>query len=102
MSTFFQTTIIIVMIILAICMLFALVRVVKGPSSADRMVAVNMIGTMTMVIILLLSILLGEEYLMDVAVVYAMLSFLAVIVLSKVFVGAYREKHLLKEQEEEK
>ncbi len=102
MSTYFQVTLIVIMIVLAICMLFALVRGIKGPYSTDRMVAVNMIGTMTMVIIMLLSIFLSEDYLLDVALVYAMLSFLAVIVLAKVFVGVYREKQSKQDKEEEK
>ncbi len=102
MSTFFQITLIAVMIVLAVCMLFAMIRAIKGPSSTDRMVAVNMIGTMTMVVIILLAIFLGEDYLVDVAIVYAMLSFLAVIVLAKVFMGVYREKHPLTDKEENK
>ena len=100
MSAFFNYLLIILMIVLAVCIFVALIRVIMGPSSADRIVAVNMVGTMTMVIIILLSIFLSEDYLLDVAIVYAMLSFLAVIVLSKVFVGVYREKHKDADKEE--
>ncbi|MCI7704600.1 MAG: sodium:proton antiporter, partial [Clostridiales bacterium] len=39
-------------------------------------------------------LLLGEGYLADIALIYAMLSFLAVILLSKVYTGIYEEhKH---------
>ena len=37
-------------------------------------------------------LLLGEGYLADIALVYAMLSFLAVILLSKVYTGIYQER----------
>ena len=39
-----------------------------------------------------LAIMLGEGYLVDICIIYAMISFLAVIVLTKVYMGVYREK----------
>ena len=66
-------------------------------------VAINMMGTMIMVIIAILALMQEEGYLADIALIYAMLSFLAVILLSKVYTGIYEEhKHeesLLAEQE---
>ena len=38
----------VVLVVLGILCFFCLVRSVKGPRIADRIVAVNMIGTMTM------------------------------------------------------
>ena len=58
---------------------------------ADRIVAVNMMGTMVMVIIAVMSFLLKENYLVDICLIYAMVSFLAVVVLSKVYVGIFEE-----------
>ena len=55
-------------------------------------VAVNMMGTMTMVMIAILALLLDEGYLVDICIIYAMISFLAVIVLTKVYIGIYLEK----------
>lgn len=73
-------------------MLFAcLIRAVKGPRMADRIVAVNMMGTMVMVIIAIMAFLLKESYLVDICLIYAMVSFLAVVVLSKVYVGIFEE-----------
>ena len=43
-------------------------------------------------ILALTVLLLGEGYLADIALVYAMLSFLAVILLSKVYTGIYQER----------
>ncbi len=79
--------------LLGICMFLALIRVIKGPRLADRMVGVNMIGTMTIVIMIILSILLKENFLIDVSILYALLSFLAAVSLSKVYIGAYKERH---------
>ena len=85
------------LIILAIFLILCLIRAVIGPKVADRIVSVNMMGTITIVIIGILSLLLGEGYLVDICLIYAMISFLAVIVLCKVYMGVYLEK---KEKEE--
>lgn len=85
-------------VILAIMLLLCLIRAVKGPTIADRLVAVNMMGTMIMVIIAILALLLNESYLVDICMIYAMISFLSVIVLSKVYLGVYLEKKLREEE----
>lgn len=72
--------------------LLALVRCIRGPRISDRVLAVNMIGTLTLVMVAVLTVLLGEGYLADIALLYAMVSFLSVIVLCKVYTGIYREK----------
>jgi multicomponent Na+:H+ antiporter subunit F len=51
-------------------------RVVVGPTTADRVVAVNVIGTAAVVVIALLGAALGEPGFLDVALVYALLNFL--------------------------
>ena len=79
------------LIILAIMAILCLIRAVIGPTIADRLVAVNMMGTMVMVIISILALRLGEGYLVDICLIYAMISFLAVVVLTKVYTGVYLE-----------
>ncbi len=101
METIFHGFLVICLCILAICILACLVRAILGPRIADRIVAINMTGTMTIIIITIVSVLLHEEYLVDVAILYAMLSFLAVVVLTKVYMGVYAEHHQKKEKEGE-
>lgn len=86
-----------VLIFLAVLLMLCLVRAIIGPRIADRIVAVNMMGTMVMVIIAVLAVMMQEGYLVDICLIYAMISFLAVIVLTKVYMGVYLEK---KEKEE--
>lgn len=69
---------------LAICMLLAFSRAVKGPRYTDRIVAINMIGTMTTATICILAVYLNETALIDVSLVYTLLSFLAVVVMCHV------------------
>lgn len=81
-----------ILIILAVMVCLCLIRAVIGPKIADRIVAINMMGTLIIVMICILALMLGEGYLVDVSLIYAMISFLSVIVLTKVYMGVYREK----------
>ncbi len=83
---------IVLLILLSFMLLICLIRAVKGPRVADRLMAVNMMGTMVMVMISILALLLKEGYLVDICLIYAMISFLAVVVISKVYIGIYEEK----------
>ena len=58
-------------------------RVVIGPTTPDRVIAVNVVGTATVVVIALVGAALGEPGFLDVALVYALLNFLLSIGLSK-------------------
>ena len=78
------------------------IRAVKGPTIADRIVAINMIGTQTLIMIGLVALLIGEGYLTDVALIYAMISFLAVVVLCKVYMGVFLERRAREQEEEQR
>ena len=83
---------VVILIYLACLLVLCLLRAVKGPSIADRLMAVNMMGTMVMVIISILALYLQAGYLVDICLIYAMISFLAVVVLTKVYTGVYLER----------
>lgn len=88
------------LIFLAVMVVLCLVRAIIGPKVADRIVATNMMGTMVMVIIAILALMLQEGYLADICIIYAMISFLAVIVLTKVYMGVYRQKKIEEEKKD--
>ncbi|MBQ8625997.1 MAG: sodium:proton antiporter [Agathobacter sp.] len=81
----------IILVILAVMLIACLIRAIIGPRIADRLVAVNMITTMVMAIVSILAIIMEEGYLVDICLIYAMISFLAVVVLTKVYTGVYLE-----------
>ncbi|MGN0277635.1 MAG: monovalent cation/H+ antiporter complex subunit F [Hominisplanchenecus sp.] len=89
----------VVLIFLAVMLVLCLIRAIIGPRVADRIVSVNMMGTMVMVMIGILALMLEEGYLVDICLIYAMISFLAVVVLTKVYMGVYLQK---KEEEGKK
>ena len=77
--------------VLAVMLVFCLIRAVRGPRIADRLVAVNMMGTMVMVMIALLGVVKDQGYLVDICLIYAMISFLAVVVLTRIYTSVYRD-----------
>ena len=85
----------------------ALLRAVLGPRFTDRMVAVNCITTLITCIIVVLAFYLDAYYLLDVALIYALVGFLANVILSRLMIQRHRsrkeieeELHTEKEQEE--
>jgi len=86
------------LVIIGLLLLACLVRAIRGPRIADRVIAVNMMGTLIVIVICILSFMMDEGYLTDIAMIYTMLSFLAVVLLTKVYMGVYREKR--RQQEE--
>ena len=92
------------MIFLSLCFCLCLFRAIIGPRFTDRMVAINMIGTITVIFICMLSVFLDESYLVDVALVYTLISFLAVVILCRIVSNHHRGRNLYlkrkKEQEE--
>ncbi len=69
-----------VLVVLAIAVLY---RAVKGPTMQDRVIAVNVLGTNTVVILALLAVALDSESCLDIALVYALLNFLMAVAISK-------------------
>ena len=81
-----------VLVVLSILTLLCLVRAIRGPRIADRIVSINMISTLTITMICVLAMKQNQGYLADVALIYALLGFLAVVVLCKVYMGIALEK----------
>ena len=92
MSAAYETLFTITLSILGVLLFPCLLRAIRGPRIADRVVGINMIGTIIIMMIAILSLMLEEGYLVDIAIIYAMLSFLAVVVLVKIYIGVYRSQ----------
>jgi len=66
--------------LLAVVVLY---RVVRGPTVQDRIIAVNVLGTSTVVIIAFVAAALDKPFFLDIAIVYALLNFLLSIAAAK-------------------
>ena len=79
-------------VVLALLILATLVRAVLGPRFTDRIVAVNVISTLVIAELMLLSVWLREDFLVDIALVFALLSFLAVVVAARLVITRERKR----------
>jgi multicomponent Na+:H+ antiporter subunit F len=67
-------------------MLLPLYRVVTGPTAIDRIMGVNVIGTKTTVLLVIIGTIYHRvEMFVDIALAYALLNFLAVLAASRFF-----------------
>ena len=66
-------------IAILVVMILAIIRGVIGPTLYDRILAVNMFGTKTVLLISLLGFVMGRPEFMDIAIVYALINFISVI-----------------------
>lgn len=64
-------------------MALALARALLGPTVWDRIVAVNVFGTKTVLLVALISFVMGHDLFIDVALVYALINFVAIIAVLK-------------------
>lgn len=72
-------------IAILVTMALALIRAIMGPTLYDRILAVNMFGTKTVLIIAVLGFLMGRPEFLDIALVYALINFIGVIAMLKYF-----------------
>jgi len=68
-----------------ITMGLALIRAFIGPTLYDRILAVNMFGTKTVLMIAVLGFLAGRPAFLDIALVYALINFVGTIAMLKYF-----------------
>ena len=83
-------------IAILIVMFLALIRAFIGPTLYDRILAVNMIGTKTVLLIAVLGFFMKRPDFLDVALVYALINFISVIGVLRFF--EYTTKSVSKEK----
>ncbi len=72
-----------IQIVLGIAAFLCLFRIFKGPTIADRMVGVDIMGILFVGITALTGILYDLPYLIDIAIALALISFVATLALAK-------------------
>ncbi len=76
-------------LVLAILVLMSTYRLVFGPTAPDRVVALDTINTLTVGIMLIIGVVFEENIFVDVAVLYALLSFIGTIYLAWYIEGRF-------------
>jgi multicomponent Na+:H+ antiporter subunit F len=81
------TTYLLVVSALGICVILALIRVMRGPTAPDRAVGVDTINTIVIVGMVAFGAAYKEVIYIDVAIVYALLSFISTLFIAKYLEG---------------
>lgn len=92
MDSWFDYLLVGVLLLLTAGLFFSLLRAIRGPRMADRILGINMTGSLTTAAIAVLAIYLDQSWLLDVCLIYCMISFLAVVVLAKVSIASHEEQ----------
>ncbi len=79
MSTVFQVYI----GVLLLCCFLCLYRIGRGPTAPDRTVAIDILGIVVVGFCALMAVATGKEFYMNVAITWALLSFIGTIALAK-------------------
>ena len=80
-------------VIVLVGVLVILLRLIKGPTLMDRILAVNVIGTKTIVLLALVGFLYDRPgFFVDIALVYALINFIATIAMLKYVEGDARRR----------
>lgn len=86
-----------VLIILGIASLVAMIRSIIGKTIINRFIGINILTTLIAVVICVLALFLDESYMPDIAIVYVMLSCIAVMLLNKLYINLFRKSSKRKE-----
>ena len=92
MDSWFDYLLVGVLLLLTAGLFFSLLRAIRGPRMADRILGINMTGSLTTAAIGVLAVFLDQSWLLDVCLSYCMISFLAVVVLAKISIASHEEQ----------
>lgn len=75
------------MLYLLLCFALSLVRILKGPTAADRSVATDILGILVIGFCAILAVYTGKDWYMDIAIAWALQSFIGTLALAKFLEG---------------
>ena len=75
-----------VTIAILIAIALGLVRAFLGPTLYDRIMAANMVGTLTVLMVAVLGFMTGRPEFLDIALVYVLISFVSTIAVLRVYI----------------
>jgi len=83
----FATEYLVVFLALLLCSIMAMIRVIRGPTAPDRIVGLDTINTIVIVLMIIFGAAFNEVIYIDVAIVYALLSFVTTLFIAKYLEG---------------
>ena len=80
------------LVVLALCVLSLLIYIIHSRLTVDRIIGINLIGTIVCIIICVLTRSMHEGYLADIAIIYVVMSFIAVMMLCRIYINLYNRR----------
>lgn len=77
----------VVLVILMLAVLMAVIRIILGPTAPDRVVGLDTINTIVIVSMVVFGAIYEQVIYIDVAIVYALLSFISTLYIAKYLQG---------------
>lgn len=87
MITGFDETFLVVLGVIFLAAIMSIIRIVKGPTAPDRVVGLDTINTLIIVSMVIFGVAAGSVIYIDVAIVYAFLSFISTLFIAKFLEG---------------
>jgi multisubunit Na+/H+ antiporter MnhF subunit len=76
-------------LLMGIALLLGLVRLLRGPSAGDRIVAADTLGVVTTALIAGIAALMGTSLMLDIALIYGVLAFVGVVAIARAIEGSH-------------
>lgn len=73
----------VIMIIMLVYLLFGIYRILRGPTFWDRLLGFAVFSSKIIIVALLIGLVMGKTYMIDIAIVYSLLGFIGTIVISR-------------------
>jgi multicomponent Na+:H+ antiporter subunit F len=85
----FAPQLFIALVVLFICIIMALIRIIRGPTAPDRVVGLDTVNTIVIVSMVIFGLIYNEIIYIDVAIVYAILSYISTLFIAKYLEGGH-------------
>jgi len=80
------------MVVLLVASFLCLYRIGRGPTAPDRTVAIDILGTLVVGFCCVMALWTGQGFYMNIAIAWALLSFIGTIALAKYLEGRYYDE----------
>lgn len=81
------------LVVLSISIIAIFLRAIIGPKVTDRIICVNMIGTKIIIMVCIISAVLKESFIIDIAILYALINFVSMVALTYAYQYSYIKRH---------
>ena len=73
--------------VIMLCLIFCLFRILKGPTAADRIVTIDILGILIVGLCAILGVTTGRSWYIDIGIAWALQSFIGTLALAKFLEG---------------